>query len=201
MRVALILSASVVLLAGCQKPAAPAQAPAVGAAPAPVALTPAPYTGGALNVTAEGVGPINAATPFDKAAIQALFPNAQVDAAFLHSGEEKTPILTVQADGNQLLQIEQGQPGKIGQVRVQGGDARGPAGETLLAPWKSARFDPTDCVPGQGSDRAALICRRKGGPDLGFIFGVPGWTSEEAPPVETLEAKAFIREFTWAPLP
>lgn len=194
------------LLAACGEPATPpppADAPVVRPPP-PVATAPVvapaaePWTTGELKITPGGVGPLSAATPFEREAVLALFPQARVEPSFLHFGDQTWPQITVEQGDALALSIIETKPGQR-EVRVAGGQAAGPTGEALMARWPDAKFDPANCEPGQGRDVNAVVCRRPDVPQIAYVFGVPGWTHPTMPPVATLAEKAFIREIVWTP--
>ncbi|MDB5457272.1 MAG: hypothetical protein JWP92_2857 [Caulobacter sp.] len=201
-RLALIL-APLLLLAACgpkPKPAdlAPA-APAAESGPTAKVDRFTPYESGPLDLDEYAVGPIMGQTAFTLEAIKARFPKAQVKSAFLHEAQGvMTPIITVDQDGMGMLEIA-GEPGAatVGTIRVAGGPAKGPRGETLLMKWTDADLDVSRCRIGEGRERHAVVCSRLGEPVLRYVFGVPGWTQDVMPPVETLRQKAILSEFVW----
>ncbi|MCC7268564.1 MAG: DUF1131 domain-containing protein [Caulobacteraceae bacterium] len=195
------------LLAACGEPAAPPpplDAPAerppppVTVAPAPAAPPAEPWTSGELKVTPGGVGPLSAATPFEREAVLALFPEARVEPGFLHFGDKTWPQIAVEQGDALGLSIIETSPGHR-EVRISAGQAVGPNGEALMARWADAKFDPADCEAGIGRDVGAIVCRRPDTPQISYIFGVPGWTQSTIPPAATLAEKAFIREIVWTP--
>ncbi|HYD44912.1 MAG TPA: DUF1131 family protein [Phenylobacterium sp.] len=194
------------LLAACGEPAtppppadAPVERPPPPVATPPVTAPPAePWTSGELKITPGGVGPLSAATPFEREAVLALFPEARVEPSFLHFGEQTWPQITVEQGDALGLSIIETKPGQR-EVRVATGQVAGPNGETLLAKWTDARFDPANCQPGQGRDVNAVVCRRPDAPQITYVFAVPGWTQPTMPPAATLAEKAFIREIVWTP--
>ena len=201
-RLALIV-APLLLLAACG-PAKQADTAAPPAAEAPksgsVAVAITPYTGGPLSVRADGVGPINAATAYDEATIKALFPKAVVKSAFIHAGEGPPgPIITVEQDKVPLLEIGKGPDGGIGEIRLAGGPVQGPKGEALLAEWADLSFDLAQCRPGAGRTVNQVVCVRPEAPTVGYVFGVPGWSTGGMPPVDVLKAKGQLNEFVWRP--
>ena len=157
-----------------------------------------PYESGPLALDEYSVGPIMAPTEFSLDAIKPRFPKAEVKAAFLGDGDgSPIPIITVE-QGAGRLEI-QANPGSytVGDIRVMGGTPMGPRGETLLMKWADADLDPPRCWMGKERDVHAVICTQPGEPVLRYVFGVPGWTQDTLPPVETLRQKAVLREFIW----
>lgn len=194
------------LLAACGEPATPpppADAPVVRPPP-PVTATPVvapaaePWTTGELKITPGGVGPLSAATPLERDAVLALFPEARVEPSFLHFGEQTWPQVTVEQGDALGLAIIEPRPGER-EVRVTAGQAVGPNGETLMAKWPDAGFELAHCEAGQGRDVNAVVCRRPDLPQIAYVFAVPGWTQPTMPPPETLARTAFIREIVWTP--
>lgn len=189
------ISAAFVLLAsGCaeQDAGEPADAPA----PEPAAAAAAP-TADPRQITAAGVGPLTGQTLFDRETIAALFPGAEVETAFLHQGEDTTPIITVYGDAVGSLEIQGAPDGYVSQVIVSGGPFRGPGGEALLAPWPDLALTAADCAMGEGRFRGAPVCRRAETPNLAYVLSVPNWRGEGLPDATTLNGRAALREFVW----
>ena len=199
--------AALLLLAACGEPATPP--PAADAPierPAPIVTAPVvppappaePWTKGELKVAPGGVGPLSAATPFDRTAVVALFPYARVEPGFLHFGDQTWPQITVEQGDALGLTLIETKPGQR-EIRVAGGDVTGPGGEKLMAKWSDAGFEIGQCVAGEGRDVNALVCRRPDAPQIAYVFGIPGWTTGGVPPAATLAERAFIREIVWTP--
>lgn len=198
-----LLALPLVLLAACG-PAKKDETAATPTAPAgdkpPVTVAIAPYSGGPLKVTKDGVGPINGSTAFDLATFKALFPKAKVDQAFLHFGQGPAqPIINIEQDNVPLAEIGKTDEGEIAYVRVNAGDARGPRDEQLLAKWADLGFTADQCRAGEGREVNAVICVRPEAATVSYVFGVPGWTKGGVPPEATLKAKAQLNEFVWRP--
>lgn len=194
MRRAITAAALALIAVACaeQDVGEPADAPppAAGETPAAPAADP-------RRIDARAVGPITAETPFDREAIAALFPGAEVETAFLHDGEATTPIITVYGDAVGSLEIQGAPDGRVSQVIVSGGPFRGPRGEALLAPWPDLGLTAGDCVMGEGRFRAAPVCRRAEAPNLAYVLSVPGWRGDGLPDATTLNGRAALREFLW----
>jgi hypothetical protein len=196
-----LLALPLVLLAACG-PAKKDEAAKAPEAPSkgPVTVAIVPYAGGPLNVTKDGVGPINASTAFDLATLKALFPKAKVDSAFLHFSQGPAqPIITIEQDSTPLAEIGKTDDGEIAYVRVAAGDARGPKDEKLLAKWADLGFTVDQCRAGDGREVNAVICVRPEAPTVSYVFGVPGWTQGGVPPEATLKGKAQLNELIWRP--
>ena len=186
----LIVLAALTVLAACgprEKEATQPEGGAVGAA------APDP-----LSVRADGVGPLGAGTPFEKAAVERAFPGATVEPAFVNfRREEATPVLNVLAEGTQTLQVAGDPSGRIESVTVTGGGFRGPGGEVLMMRWSETGFSSDDCVMGDGPTLHALVCPRPGARAIEYVFAIPGWTSSETPGESVLAERAFLREMVW----
>ncbi len=180
-----------------------------GPAPEPPPPPAAPYRSGVIQVGRWGMGPIRAGAYFESPRIRELFPSAVVrDGVVRVSRDETMAVITVEQNGQQLLEIDDGTrnaPGTddplIGKVRAVGGPVRGPGGETLNLGWKAARFDLSQCEIGSDHDANAVICARPGDGQVTYVFTVPGWDSEEVPPASLLRAKAFLSQIVWTPPP
>lgn len=195
------LALPLVLLAAC----GPAkkdetQAAAPPAVDKPVQIAIAPYAGGPLKVTKDGVGPINGTVAFDLATLKVLFPKAKVDNAFLHFGEgPPQPIINIEQDNVPLAEVGKNDEGEIAYVRVNAGDARGPNDEQLLAKWADLGFTVDQCRAGEGREVNMTICVRPEAPTVAYVFGVPGYAGKAVPPEATLKAKGQLNEFVWRP--
>lgn len=199
--------AALLTLTACGEPATPPPAadapverpvPPVTAPVAPPAPPAEPWTSGELRITPGGVGPLSAATPFERAAVVALFPQARVEPGFMHFEDSTWPQIAVEQGDALGLTILEPKPGHR-EIRVAGGQAVGPNGETLMAKWPDTGFEIGQCAAGEGRDVNALVCRRPNATQIAYVFGVPGWTTGGVPPAATLAEKAFIREIIWTP--
>ncbi|WP_454713496.1 DUF1131 family protein [Caulobacter segnis] len=195
------LALPLVLLAACgpaKKDETQAAAPPAADKPVQVAI--APYSGGPLKVTKDGVGPINGTVAFDLATLKVLFPKAKVDNAFLHFGEgPPQPIINIEQDNVPLAEVGKNDEGEIAYVRVNAGDARGPKDEQLLAKWADLGFTVDQCRAGEGREVNMTICVHPEAPTVAYVFGVPGYTGKAVPPEATLKAKGQLNEFVWRP--
>lgn len=202
-----ILLLPILLLAACGP--VEKKADEAGAAPPPaangqgvsVAVAVTPYAGGPLSVSAQGVGPITSATAFDAATLAALFPRAVVKSAFLHSGPgPAAPIITVEQNQVPLMEISRSEDGELGAIRLEGGDVRGPRGESLLTKWSELGLDLAHCRTGEGRDINTVVCARPEAPNVSYLIGMPGGTQGRLPTVEILNAKGQLNGLVWRPV-
>ena len=192
-----LLALPLVLLAACG-PAKKDETAEKPAAKAPVTVAIAPYAGGPLTVSKDGVGPITSATAFDLATLTALFPKAKVEQAFLHFGDgPPQPIINVEQDNVPLLEIGKTEGGAIAYVAAAAGEVRGPKGEQLLAKWGDLGFTVDQCRAGQGREINQTICIRPEAPTVSYVFGVPGWTGGGVPPEAVLKTKGQLNALVW----
>ena len=199
-----LLALPLLLLAACgqgeKTPAAHDASPSEAAPKGPVRVAVAPYTGGVLKITKDGVGPINGATAFDLATLKVLFPKAKVEQAFLHFGEGPAqPIINVEQDKVPLLEIGKTDEGEIAYVRAAAGDVRGPKDEALLAKWRDLGFTLDQCRAGEGREVNQTICVRPEAPTVSYVFGVPGYTGKGLQSEAALKAKGQLNELVWRP--
>jgi hypothetical protein len=189
-------------LAGCRRPA-----DRVDYGPAPPAV---PYSGGLMPLSHWGVGPIRRTTYFESPVIAALFPKAVVrDSTVQIETDESLADILVEQNGTRILEIDDYDgikyaPGTddplIGNVRLVGGPVRGPGGETLGMSWRDARFDLSQCEIGEGRQKNALVCARRGEGAITYVFETPNWDSIEFPPASRLR-DTYLREIVWTPPP
>lgn len=180
-------------LAACQ-PAAERETPAEAAPTAPAEQ---PRMIDTRAVTAAGVGPIRADTPFDRDAVAALFPASRVEAEFLHFGEETTPIITVTGPEEIALEIQGAPDGNIGQVLVLGGPFNGPGGERLGAGWPGLGVNAGQCVMGEGRFVGQPLCRKPDAENLALVLAVPRWRGSGLPDPTTLNGRATLAAWLW----
>lgn len=183
------------LLAACQ-PAPEVEEPADAPA-APEAPAEQPRMIDTRAVSAQGVGPIRADTPFDREAIAALFPASNVQAEFLHFGEATTPIITVTGPEEIALEIQGATDGHVGQVHVLGGPFTGPNGERLLDPWPELGLTAGDCAMGEGRFVGQPVCRLVETPHLALVLSVPNWREPTLPDPTTLNGRARLAGWLW----
>jgi hypothetical protein len=182
------------LFAACQPGSPQGEEPA----DAPAVETPAaPAASDSRAISAAGVGPITAETPFDADAVRALFPDAEVEAEFLHGEGQPTPIITVIGTDETVLEIQGGGDGNVGQVMASGGAFTGPGGETLMAGWPDLGLTAADCAMGEGRFTGQPVCRKAGAPNLAYVLAVPNWTRAELPDPTTLNGRARLAAFVW----
>ncbi|WP_297514701.1 DUF1131 family protein [uncultured Caulobacter sp.] len=194
-----LLALPLVLLAACG-PAKRDDAGPPAKADAPVRVAVAPYVGGPLKMTRDGVGPINGATAFDLATLKVLFPKAKVEQAFLHFGAGPAqPIINIEQDNTPLAEIGKTDEGEIAYVRLAAGDVRGPKDERLLAKWADLGFKVDQCRAGEGREVNQTVCVRPEAPTVSYVFGVPGWAGQGLPPEAVLKAKGQLNELVWRP--
>lgn len=150
-----------------------------------------------LAVTETGVGPITAETRFDAAALQALFPGAEVEAAYLTTAGQTVPILAVAAPEPGALTVFAAEDGTVGRVSVQAGPYRGPNGATLGAAWPELGLTASDCVMGEGEFAGNPVCRRADSPNVAYVLAVPRWRGQDLPDATTLNGRATLAALVW----
>ena len=186
------------VLAACQPGAPEGDEPADAPAAAPEA--PAEEAPGVIDTRAvgiDGVGPIRADTAFDRDAIAALFPSSQVEAEFLHFGEETTPIITVTGPEEIALEIHGASDGNVGEVIVSGGPYIGPGGSQLMDRWPELGVAASDCVMGEGRNVGQPVCRRADAQNVAMVLAVPNWRGEGLPDPTTLNGRARLAAWIW----
>lgn len=184
------------LLAACQ-PAGTEAPPPVETPPAETPAEPAAPAADIRAVSANGVGPITAETPFTDEAISALFPDSEVRAEFLHEGASATPIITVIGPDEIALEIQGGVDGMVSQVLAQGGPYIGPDEESLLAGWPDLGLAAADCEMGEGRFTGQPVCRKAAAPNIAYVLSVPNWSGSELPDPTTLNGRARLAGWLW----
>lgn len=179
-------------LAACGKPAEPAPTAPVAAAteaniPADAVAAQPAYT-----VSEAGFGPINAGTPWDRAALAKLFPEARVEPATDNWEGEEYPVLDVKDDDGLDLRTT-GEKGKLRSVWAHGGPVAGPRGERIGDGWTKGGFKTTDCMGGVENDSGKVFCKRPGQPRVRYVYET-GDKWEDTVSDDDVPSAAFMAE-------
>lgn len=156
-----------------------------------------------LQITAQGAGPIGAATPFASKAILASMPG--YDTGHVTIGlETSTPdalVLFKEAYGGriQVLHIL-GQGNRITQIHGVTHHVVGPAGERLGMSFREAGTDPSTCRIGTDLWLGMAICKSRGAGNVTLTYSFQG----EAAMASSLPTRAvldtgMLQRIIWTP--
>jgi hypothetical protein len=156
-----------------------------------------------LQITAQGAGPIGAATPFSSKAILANLPG--YDTGHVTIGlETSTPdalVLFKEAYGGriQVLHIL-GSGNRITQIHGVTHHVVGPAGERPGMSFREAGTDPSTCRIGTDLWLGMAICRSRGAPNVTLTYSFQG----EAAMSSSLPSRAvldtgMLQRIIWTP--
>jgi len=156
-----------------------------------------------LQITAQGAGPIGAATPFSSKAILASLPG--YDTGHVTIGlETSTPdalVLFKEAYGGriQVLHIL-GSGNRITQIHGVTHHVVGPAGERPGMSFREAGTDPSTCRIGTDLWLGMAICRSRGAPNVTLTYSFQG----EAAMSSSLPSRAvldtgMLQRIIWTP--
>ncbi len=185
-------------LAGCSEPTGDGFRPTRSAAPAFEA------TGDTfLQVTAQGAGPINAATPYASKAILAQMPGYTTGNVTigLESNTTDATVLFKEAYGGriQVLHIL-GSGGRISQIHGVTHHVIGPAGERPGMSFAETRTDPSTCRIGTNLWLGMAICKSRGAPNVTLTFSFQGEAAMSTSlPSGSALAEGMLQRIIWTP--
>lgn len=156
-----------------------------------------------LQISAQGAGPIGAATPYSSKAILAQMPGYETGHVTIGL-ERSTPdalVLFKEAYGGriQVLHIL-GEGNRITQIHGVTHHVVGPAGERPGMTFREAGVDPSTCRIGTDLWLGMAICRSRGAPNVVLTFSFQG----EAAMASTLPSRqvldtGLLQRIIWTP--
>lgn len=154
-----------------------------------------------VQITGQGVGGINAATPYSAKAIQAALPGFTTDS--IQTAVEMTTenaIGAFNSDGFQVLQIFKGGDGRIRTVHGVTHHLAGPNGERIGMTFAEVGTRRSDCRVGQELWRGMAICSARGVANVQLVYAIPQFTGpwDQLPP-DNLLRSAAIQRILWTP--
>lgn len=160
---------SLFALAACGKPAEPKPTAPVAAATEATIPADAVAAQPVYSVSETGLGPIDAKTPYDRAALAKLFPDAQVQPGKDNWEGMEYDTLDVRGDDGLDLRVTH-DGAKLDGVWARGGPVAGPRGERIGDPWTKGGFKTTDCTAGMENDTGKVFCKRSGQPRVRYVY-------------------------------
>lgn len=156
-----------------------------------------------LQISAQGAGPINGATPYSSKAILAQMPGYTTGNVTIGL-ETTTPdalVLFKEAYGGriQVLHIL-GSGGRISQIHGVTHHVVGPAGERPGMSFRETRANPSTCRMGTDLWLGMAICRSSGAPNVTLTFSFQGEAAmaTSLPSGEAL-ANGILQRIIWTP--
>lgn len=160
----------------------------------PPAGKPEPHT-----IARDHAGPVTPDTPFDAAAIQALFPGAPVrtgQSPRWDVANAPRAWIEVRTAGG-FVTIEAGTDGRIAAVIVKDAVFRGPRGRHVGMAWPAAALDRGACRPARSMlpyvDQ--IDCASAGVPQITYVFDAPRTALGQPIPY----ADAHLDAIRWTP--
>ena len=156
-----------------------------------------------LQISAQGAGPIGAATPFSAKAILAQMPGYTTGNVTigLESTTTDATVLFKEAYGGriQVLHIL-GSGGRIQQIHGVTHHVVGPAGERPGMSFAETRTDPSTCRIGTNLWLGMAICRSRGASNVTLTFSFQGEAAmaTSLPTGDTL-ANGMLQRIIWTP--
>ncbi|WP_106751901.1 DUF1131 family protein [Pannonibacter carbonis] len=154
-----------------------------------------------VQITGQGVGGINASTPYSSKAIQAALPGFTTDS--IQTAVEMTTenaIGAFNSDGFQVLQVFKASDGRIRTVHGVTHHLAGPNGERIGMTFAEVGTRRSDCRIGQELWRGMAICTARGVPNVQLVYAIPQFTGpwDQLPPDNQLRGAA-IQRILWTP--
>ena len=151
-------------------------------------------------VSAAAMGPLSAATPFERKALQAALPGYQLkDIRAFSEGEVKSALGAFE-NGMQVLQIfPDGSKTRIGLVHGVRETVTGPSGERVGQGFAESGGSRLSCRPGSDEYAGLILCRSATAQNIMLIYSVPGHQGDgQMPPAAALN-KAVLQQIVWRP--
>jgi hypothetical protein len=156
-----------------------------------------------LQITAQGAGPISAATPFSSKAILAQMPGyttGNVTIGLENTTTDATVLFKEAYGGRiQVLHIL-GSGGRIQQIHGVTHHVIGPAGERPGMSLAETGTDPSSCRIGTNLWLGMAICRSRGAANVTLTFSFQGEAAmtTSLPPRDVL-ATGMLQRIIWTP--
>ena len=155
-----------------------------------------------LTITAAGVGPINGATHYSKAAIEATLTGYEARSVQSATEDGTVRVLAAFSDGKQVIQLFRGTAGKVGEVHGVTQYLIGPAGERIGMTFNEIGPQASDCRAARSLWAGMVICPSRGAGNVGLVFAIPDYdgAGDKLPPTDKLD-KAKLQRIIWKPAP
>ncbi len=156
-----------------------------------------------MQITAQGAGPIGAATPFSSKAVTAQLPGYSTGTVTigLETSTPEAMVLFKDAYGGriQVLHIL-GQGGRIAQIHGVTHHVVGPAGERAGMTFRETGTDPSTCRIGTDLWLGMAICKSRGASNVTLTFSFQGEAamSSQLPPRQILDT-GMLQRIIWTP--
>ena len=156
-----------------------------------------------LQITAQGAGPITAATPFNSRAITGGMPGyttGHVTIGLENSTPDALVLFKEEYGGRiQVLHVL-GEGGRIGQIHGVTHHVIGPGGERPGMSFREAGTDPSTCRIGTNLWLGMAICRSRAAPNVVLTYSFQGEAamSTQLPPRNVLDT-GMLQRIIWTP--
>ncbi|MBI5245059.1 MAG: DUF1131 family protein [Elusimicrobia bacterium] len=174
-----------------------------GAGPADKTPKSTPQEKPELAVSAEGVGPLNAKTPFDAALIQEVLPGYVVTNDTSSTEGLQSPVIKVLDRQKEILVITPADRKTIFSIRVKSGDVANALGPELGSAYSEIykRGAAPHCSAGKEEESGLVVCPAPSAPNVLYVFestepsDIP---DGKLPPQKALRTWSLI-EIVWKP--
>lgn len=161
-----------------------------------------PSADASIMISRDGVGPINASTPFNMHQVTMAFPEYSVTEYTQFKDGNSAPVIRVSEEGKPLITINPDQAlEKIFSVFVFSPKIGSALGHTVGQPFSSIyTYEETEpCIPGTDEFAAKVLCIAPKAPNLIYVFtGKWDGPTSETPPVAIL-SNWILDTIVWKP--
>jgi hypothetical protein len=157
-----------------------------------------------LQISADSVGPITAATPYNEAAIGKLLPGYTTGSVLISQETQTANAIGLFKAGEggqiQIIQIVGGPDGKIHEVHGVSDHVMGPGGEKLGMTLAQTGVDPATCRAGTSLWLGMAVCQARATPNVRLLFSLhnEGKASATLPARAELE-RGELQRIVWTP--
>jgi len=153
-----------------------------------------------LSITAAGVGPINASTPFSREAIASALSGYEVRSIQSAVEDRTVRALAAFSDGKQVVQVLKDAGGKVGAIHGVTQYLIGPAGERIGMTFEQVGPPAASCRVGRNLWRGMAICPSRGAANVELVFVIAKYEGpyDRLAPPEVLN-QATLQRIIWKP--
>jgi hypothetical protein len=157
-----------------------------------------------IQISADGAGPITAATPYNESAIGALLSGYTTGTVLTGMETDTTNAIALFKSGSagqvQILQIVGGPDGKIHEIHGVSNHVMGPGGEKPGMTLAQTGVDPATCRAGASLWLGMAICRSAAAANVRLLFSLHGDAKASSPLPDRADLeKGELQRIIWMP--
>ncbi len=157
----------------------------------------------ALSSSGDSLGPVDAATPFDIAALAALFPAAKIIATTESTEGENYPVLRIETAGEAAFEVRSADGTTIHSVEILDGEAVASLGISHGATFSSvfAGTPGPACIAGMEEMSGTAACPAPSSPGVTLVFSGDWDGPDGTVPPPGILASWEVERIIWRPGP